>query len=470
MTKIILLLLIISLSSLVNAFDVTVPEDTVISSIGDITSFNITLKSDINDRIILSSTGKPWITIVNSQPSLIRNTPEKITIYLSPYETTDTGLYKISLTFTSEITNEKSSRDVYISVLRKEGVVIKKITTQGSLEPLGYIDVDICGNNYGEKIDKASLELSLGDLYKKTLDLKDIPKGESKIVSARIDIDKQVASGEYLLSAKITAANRSSSFNIKLEIEKKHVIKQSLEEKSLLFGSKKIITVKNYGNDAASRVTIGDKINLFEAIFYSGDKPITETDSVFLWEIKDLKPGEEAKIQYKIDYTPLVMFIFAILLFAWYVAIKLRTFRIRKYVIQKKSITEGEEFTIAIDVRNAVGKMVDNINVRDIIPPVFELKLVDGPQPKKKKTQAGIELSWKLEDFKPREERVLLYKIVPVFGVHGTVRLPKAMVKFSVGGRDYENTSKLPHLGIEEDTHYSNVTVEDILKKRKKEE
>lgn len=464
-----LLIIALFMIPLAHAFTVTVPIDTIISSIGDITSFNITVRSDVNDRIILSTTGKPWITVVNSQPSLIKDIRETIPVYLSPYDSTETGLYKVTFFFTSEVTNDKVSEDVYISVLRKEGIVLKKIDTQGSYEPLGYIDVNVYGTNYGNKIDEGSIKITMGELYNITDKIKDIPKGDSKIYSTRIVLDKQASYGQKQIIAKVIVGNRSSSFNTKIEISKKPVIKQSIEEKGLLFGTKKTITLTNYGNDAASKVAVGDKIGLFEAIFYSGDKPISETDNVFLWEVKDLQPGQEAKIQYRIDYTPLVMFILALVLFIWYTAIKLRTIRIHKYVIQKKHIAEGEEFTVGIDVKNAAGKLVDNIIVKDVIPPIFELKLVDGPQPKKKKTQAGIELTWKLEDFKPREERVLMYKIVPVIGVHGRVRLPKGVVKFAANGKDYENISNFPHLGIEEDLHFSNVTIEDLLSKKRKE-
>src|SRR3989338_8838053 len=121
----------------------------------------------------------------------------------------------------------------------------------------------------------------------------------------------------------------------------------------------------------------------------------------------------------------------------------MKTVRIRKYIIQKKEIEEGEEFTVALEIKNSSGSK-KSLEVRDFVPSVFTVKETEGLKPAKKKSHIGTELSWNVKDLNNHEERVLTYKIVPIFGVSGTIRLPRASIMFDVRGKKIEKRS-FPH-------------------------
>jgi hypothetical protein len=85
------------------------------------------------------------------------------------------------------------------------------------------------------------------------------------------------------------------------------------------------------------------------------------------------------------------------------------------------------------------------------VPPVFDMKELNSLPPVKKKTSAGTELTWKLKDVHNREERLVSYKIIPLFGVHGQIRLPRSRVTFKQGKREIHNNSAYASIGIATD-------------------
>ena len=153
------------------------------------------------------------------------------------------------------------------------------------------------------------------------------------------------------------------------------------------------------------------------------------------------------------DYSPLFLFIVVVLIAVWLFFFKIRTLKIKKFMLEKKFIEEGEEFTVGIELSNASGRKVDDLTVRDFVPSVFEFKEGEGPKPVRKKTAAGTELTWKVKDLHKNEERILSYKILPVFGVHGTVRLPQASASFTSGKKETEIKSLYTTLGIETENY-----------------
>jgi len=226
-----------------------------------------------------------------------------------------------------------------------------------------------------------------------------------------------------------------------------------------MFGFTKTITIRNDGNAEADIVTITNDISAVEGVFYSGDLPARAEDGRYVWLVRGVAPGTVLTIEYKVDYTSLFAFMLAMIILGWVLFFKLRTVRIKKYIIQKKELEEGEEFTVGVEVRNASGSKKDEITVRDFIPPVFEFKSAQSPEPTRKKTAAGVELTWKLKGVHHREERLVSYKIVPLFGVHGTIRLPRASATFKLNKREMTNHSTYAVIGI---------ATEDVEKSKRK--
>ena len=137
----------------------------------------------------------------------------------------------------------------------------------------------------------------------------------------------------------------------------------------------------------------------------------------------------------------------------WIFFYKVRIIRIKKFILEKKFIEEGEEFTVGIEIANSTGRKIENVTVKDFVPSVFNIKEGEGLKPVRKKTAAGAELTWKLKDVHKNEVRILSYKILPVFGVHGTIRLPQASVSFMGRKKTVEIKSAFANIGVETENY-----------------
>ena len=77
---------------------------------------------------------------------------------------------------------------------------------------------------------------------------------------------------------------------------------------------------------------------------------------------------------------------------------------------------------------------------------------------------------------KKNEVRLLTYRIVPVLGLEGSLRLPSASVKFHASGKPYENKTLHNVVGVQEESLWREMLGLDkiekirstLLKKRKK--
>jgi hypothetical protein len=118
--------------------------------------------------------------------------------------------------------------------------------------------------------------------------------------------------------------------------------------------------------------------------------------------------------------------------------------------MQRKTIKEGTEFTVGIELRNTMGSKVTDVTVTDFVPSIFTVKDAHGVTAHRLKSGIGTELRWEIKELVKNDERVLSYKLVPVFGIHGQIKLPSAKVVFRSGKRKKTNSSFAPHLGIKQ--------------------
>jgi hypothetical protein len=61
------------------------------------------------------------------------------------------------------------------------------------------------------------------------------------------------------------------------------------------------------------------------------------------------------------------------------------------------------------------------------------VKEFDTLKPEVKVTQTGTTLIWKIDKLRPKEDRVLTYRIKPVMNLEGKVKLPKAYFSYKLG-------------------------------------
>jgi len=144
--------------------------------------------------------------------------------------------------------------------------------------------------------------------------------------------------------------------------------------------------------------------------------------------ISELKPGEVKKIVYRIEYWPIyaryaaaILILTIIVLFSYP---KVTRPKIKKMHIKKSKNVHR----IIIEVKNPF-KEVKSVIIRDFVSPLAKVvHEFDHVKPIIKKSEAGTELIWKIGRMKPKEVRVLSYKIKSL--VEGNLKMPKAYIRF----------------------------------------
>ena len=442
-------LLVAQLSFAFN-FDV---EESVSVPLGASEKLSIEINNSLNitDTFnIVISGQKPWMTLSPTMIALDASSSGTVNLYLAPYSTTPLGLYKLKLRIESMNTGEVKEKDIYVSVIRGEITRIEKIVIKGDLEPTGNITAEIHIKNYGTTtmqniILNATVRSQLKNIADFSAVMERLDPDETKTVNRTFSLPEYAESGEYRIEVELSYNGRVIKTEKKFSVAEKAVIEKDSEDVFMVFGSGKKIIVKNYGN-ADGDAEITQNFSSFESLFFSGNPTSIEGDT-YKWTFS-IKPGEEKTVEYKIDYLPLFLVFVVVVVLVWFFLFKIRTIKIRKHIMQKKVIEEGEEFTVGLDVKNFTGSQLNDVVIKDFVPPVFSVKDTEGPKPTKRVTKMGTELTWKIKEFAKKEERVLTYKIIPMFGVKGQAKLPRAISRFNIKDKAMQSNSNIAMLGI----------------------
>ena len=468
--KVLTLAAFLLLSSVAFAFNVQFDRETLVAPIDSTNRAEIFFSgASADDTITLSLVGeKPWMLLTPTQFALRKGENVTVSLFASPKGDTPLGLYRVRIMAESTV-KERKTTDLYISVERESGVYIERIIVTGDLAPTGLAHIEFHLKNYG-MVTMNDISLSANIQGKDPVSgfsetVNNVNPLKTIIIEKTITLPERLVAGEYVVDAKISYKDISRDFQTKFAVSERAIINKEVVDYTPSFaGYSKTVKITNKGNKDGD-YTLTEAISSFDAVFYSGTNPTSAGSGQYAWNAV-LKPGETATISYRVDYMPLVLFLLAILVFSWYIIVKLRTIRITKFIMQKRMIEEGSEFTIGLELKNAIGTNVQDVVVRDFVPSVFDVKEGEGPRPVKRKAAHGTELEWKINELFSKEDRILSYKIVPVFGVHGQIALPQATTRFKFGNRAIENKSNVTAVGVASKEKGENL--EDIFSKKKK--
>ncbi len=433
------------------ALEITVPMQTVSVPTSAVKSIPITVSGhgtvDLN---ILDE--KIWTTLDTYLVTLDDNGTATVALTIAPTHAITLGLYKISLVATELDTGESRTRDIFIHISKGDSIIVDHIFVKGDPEPLGTLTLSFSLSNVGEVPYKdallyytinASNVLAVGD---EPLGLN---PGESTTINQDFVLARGTPPGTYEISAIVTANGKQLTQEKQFfTVSKKPVVRQEVNEETGFLVRERSVTIFNHGNDAATDVSVTDTLGGLASFFFLGTQPTAVDDNIFTWRVASLDAGEAAVISYRIDYTPLLFFAVAIVLAGWYVFARSRKLVLVKRVLEQKRIDETTTFTVGITVHNKSGRVLDNVLVSDVVPPIFKIGDAPGMKPQRKKTESGTEVRWKLSGLKKGEERVLTYKITPVFGVNGVIRLPPAHARYTSGKITLLQKSRQPTLGM----------------------
>jgi len=399
---------------------------------------NISLTSDIDDRILLRQKGLTNWIITEDIGRIKAGETKKIKIIISPKYDTLPGTYKINIGFESLVTGEIKEATLFITILKSMSARIEDIEVYGSLVPAGEAKVKITVSNPGiNHFSNVLIKCDIRSYSQKILgyffEIIDLASGETKTIEKIIDIPINTEPGNYIGTAEMYFEGKLiSKKDFIFNILASPVIQKHTSAKPILFGNRYEIKIENVGNAEAKNLKIVEEIPFITFQIYkqiSGPKAGFEENKIY-WNIENLPPNKSVIIEFETSYVHLVFIFFLSILGFLFYLYRLVGVTIKKVVIKKG---ENEEITIAIEVKNNTGREIRKVEVKDYVPFIFKLKYGEGPKPIFKVQEKHTEIKWKLGSMKPHEEVVVSYRIKPLLIVKGGVLLPSAEVKYEIG-------------------------------------
>ena len=237
---------------------------------------------------------------------------------------------------------------------------------------------------------------------------------------------KNLPPGQYSVRAYAGDLSAETRFEVK-EVRQ---LDKRVQTRSNAWNDEVIITVTNNGNvpDQFRTEENFGRGDLVTGLVTSPTKCIESGDSRECSYELSLLPGDTKEIRYRTEYWPIYARSFSILL----VTIALGAIVIGKLSIPRvrKDYKKRRQHTsVFLTVKNSY-RHSKNVMVRDHVSPLASIVMeeFESVRPRVRRTEEGTDLIWKLGEMKPREIRMLSYKIKPI--VHGHLKMPAAMLRY----------------------------------------
>jgi len=389
---------------------------------------------------------KSIVTVdANSQETI------KLDFYIAIDAVEQTPVFSITA---KSITNATVSdtQTFYLTVVRKTNVYIKDIKLEKyALDPEETAKIETVVINIGDTASgKYYLETTIkknDELIKKFDDtLEGIAPLSTAQISKSYTFGKYDRPGTYAIQSVLkdnndkTISKKATNLEIKVVNKTCDVLLGDIikSTKFNFFWITTTLTIKNEGNVPTQNCDVTESVPSFAKTLFSPEKePISATQAegrvIYTWLIPPIEPGPVNKvtIKYSFDLWRIWLTILIVVLIV-YGAFK---FFYKPTIVKRHShegpITRNKEILVSLDVRNRTKHEIRDVEVKDVVPSIARVvEKFDTLAPRIKTSEIGTELRWKIDSLKPREERVLTYRIRPVVEVAGTLNLPEAKARY----------------------------------------
>jgi hypothetical protein len=228
-------------------------------------------------------------------------------------------------------------------------------------------------------------------------------------------------------------------------------ISQKVEETSTGFSKDVVVSIINDGNVIEDDYVLQQKTPLdpMTGMMTKPGDNCRDQDGVMVcnYLVGEIKPGATAQVTYTLSYWPafngyiiLTVIVISLVLFSFLRATTPRIF--------KRHSRRGDSHNISIHVTNPFFHRLNDVVVRDWVSPLAQVlhEEIESTKPvMRKMDEGGTELIWKLGEMKPREERILQYRVRPL--AHGSLKMPGAHLKFTTG-KEGDKKLKIASNGI----------------------
>ncbi len=424
--------------SFASYLDVESVDDSVLP--GELASYKITITNrdslSANFSLRIDGYGRDeWVTLENKDFFLGSNESDETMLYLNvPYEY-PYGNYEFDIVLLNkDNASEVERRTIAVYVQKTYQLQLLNVSVEKE-EYESYEDVRVFYKvkNIGtlESVPmKMKIEVSNGnEIQTKEEAIEPLKINEVKRSSIVFSFDPLRARGSYTVKGVLLdqydepVTSSSDSFTI---LEKPRMSYNKSVDYGFLVNDVTLTAVNN-GN-AKGEAVLEDKIVAAMSFYDFGEKEPEVVDvkgrNILRWKC-DLNPGERCSVTYRVDYTliPVVLIIaIGILLYLYYYLQKPRVLRF--------SSKKDGKFNVYVHVKNRSRKDLEDVEITEDVPGILEfIEPDEGVVPTKvRKTGKGTQVSWIFRKLRPKEERVVSYKLKPRLSVLGGIDLPKTKV------------------------------------------
>ena len=431
-------------SSFAAEMGIVSPEQTVTAYAGQNNFLGILVKNNlgVTDTFYITAWPSYWISFPRYWTTLNPGETTNVTLILDPPKDAEEGIITYSIIITWINSNVTESKKIFFDIVRPTNVYIS--------------DVQINKQTFkpGETLNIKSIITSIDNkntntVYVNTKILKDekivqkfedtisIPPLNTEILSHNLNIEITYSPGDYLFDVILTnylnkvLDEKTVTFNI-LPIHKLDQVKKT--ENHFLYSDVEI-AITNNGNTKENNFYVTESLPLMSKnFFYPEIEPASKEEKenrvVYSWLVHELSPTDSITIKYQLRFYNVVLIsCILVITVIWIVWLFFRPTLKKSYT---GLLARDSEITMTIYLKNKGRKILKDITVVDFVPPIAAVvKKFDTLEPNIRRKTTGTELAWKIKQLKPKEERILTYRIKPVIEIIGDLKLPKAYITYS---------------------------------------
>ncbi len=401
------------------------------------------------------------ISVFNPLPSQVAVSAEKFLVDIGPNEQAAVRIdftpafladpqtieYPVTVTSTSD-SSVKDTKSIFATVQRNTPVFVSELTLEKyALNPgervviisqVSNID-DVLSGKYTMKM---TIRKGTAIVRTFTESIESVGAKSSLRIAERFELDKYAPPGGYVVEVELRDAGNQLKYAKFVNFNINTVTKLPTEyvSKSTKYNVVSVstaIAVNNEGNVDLPAFTLTESVpRLYSVLFSPAIEPVSEevvgSRIVYSWSVPTMPPGG----QYTVTYEFAVWRIWiAAGLIAGLVYLGYKMFatpRIHKDVSHEGEIRRGKEIVVMLDAKNKAFHEIKDVEVIDIVPQLARVvEKFDTLRPKIAKVPGGTELRWRIDTMRPREDRVLTYRINPSVDVVGDLPLPQATMIYS---------------------------------------
>jgi len=361
-------------------------------------------------------------------------TTEDFEISYTPVLTKTPGIYAISLI--AETSEDKIEKFLTVQVLKHTEIINASILNP-TINPKKTVILKVnLENTYHLDLDALTFTAST-DFFKieKQINLK---ANEIEELSFNIDLSDTTKEGDYDLNLVASTPDGTKYLDDTqtLTVSKFSNLKEVITPQTgfLVYGN--IIQQTNDGNTVLEK-TYKIEISGFSKRFTTFT-PVPEyvkiNDKYYAQWTYALQPGESTTISYKTNYgSPLIiLLIIIILLIAAYVVFN-KPIALRKKVVVLHTEEAGQIgiMKVLISIRNKTNLSLTNINLVDRLPKIIRKPTEFGSYQPDSITNMGegLRISWNNITLRPKQERVISYKIAGSMKYAGDLKMPATIAR-----------------------------------------